>query len=557
MRNHVNRDRIGPIRRGPSVLLLIIFLFGVPPLGGSEEDRLKTELRTEANSVVTVTLNLKETAQPIRNIGASGCWYSENIGRYWPEAKKERIAELLFSRELDASRSPRGIGLSAWRFNIGGGTAEQGQASGIRDADRRVECFLDADGNYDWSKQAGYVWFVKQAQAYGVEDLIAFSNTPPVFFTQNGYGFKTDRDVLSNLRPDKVVAFAEFLAAVVKHFDEQGLHFDYLSPVNEPQWDWSNTPGRASQEGCPWQNEEIHRLVKALDEALTKTRQNAKILLPEAARLDFLYKQDVPEADLGKSRQIAAFWSPNNPLYLGGFSHVCRYVAGHSYFTDNGDGQLLSTRRDLAQAIARTDQNLEYWQSEYCLLGNGYRDGRRGRPSEMDHALFLAKVIHHDLVVGQATAWHYWNAYEPGRASSPRYYLIALTPDSDRRDGQFAATKCLWALGHYSRFVRPGMKRLVVARSDGLSDEQAAQQVMISAFADEQTGKAVVVIVNYRDADVTLDIDATGFPASASAQKPVVYTTSATSDENMKARPLDSLDSEVVCAPRSIMTVTF
>ena len=511
----------------------------------------------EANQVVDIIVDLNETAQPIRNFGASGCWYSENVGRYWPEAKKERIAELLFSRELDETGSPRGIGLSAWRFNIGGGTAEQGDDGGVGNVDRRVECFLDADGNYDWSKQAGYIWFVEKARDYGVENLIAFSNTPPVFFTENGYGFKTVKDYRTNLRPDKVDAFAEFLVTVVQHFHDQGLHFDYLSPINEPQWDWSNTPGRATQEGCPWQNAEMFPVIEALDEALTESQLDTRILIPEAAQLDFLYDREVSEEDQGKSRQIAAFWSPDSPLYLGNFEHVCRYVAGHSYFTDNGDEQLLSVRRALAQAIAESDQDLEYWQSEYSLLGDGYRDGRGRRLSEMDHALFLAKVIHHDLVVGQATAWQYWNAYEPGRASSPRYYLIALSPERDKRDGQFTATKCLWALGHYSRFVRPGMKRLAVQRSDGLSEEQAARQLMISAFADEQSGKTVVVIINYSDADTTLKIDRRGLPDSASPAKGVQYVTTAESDENMKAQPLDSLDSSIVSPARSIMTVTF
>ncbi len=545
MRGYIVRDMTVGILRGSGVLLFVaLVLAGARCPAG------------EANPVVTVTLDLNQTAQRIRNIGASGCWYSESIGRYWPEAKKERIAELLFSRELDADGSPRGIGLSAWRFNIGGGTAEQGQESGIRDPQRRVECFLGADGRYDWSKQAGYRWFLEKARAYGVENLIAFSNTPPVFFTQNGYGFKTTKDGRSNLRPDKVGAFANFLVSVIEHFDDQGLHFDYLSPVNEPQWDWSYTPGTAKQEGCPWQNDEIAQVVKALDEALTKNRQDTKILVPEAGRLEFLYKQDVEEADLKKSKQIAAFWAPDSPLYLGTLEHVCPYVAGHSYFTDNGDEQLLSTRRSLAQAVAQSSRGLEYWQSEYCLLGNGYRDGRR-RPSEMDHALFLAKVIHHDLLVGQATAWHYWNAYEPGRAATPRYYLIALAPDFDGKDGGFTATKCLWALGHYSRFVRPGMKRLLVRRSDGLSDEQAAQRLMVSAYADERTGKTVVVIVNYRDVEEVLKVDRKGFGVSASADKPVRYVTTANPDENMTAAPLDSLDSHVTCPPRSIVTVTF
>jgi hypothetical protein len=72
----------------------------------------------------TIIIDANDKAQTIQNIGASGCWYSEGIGKYWPLNKKERIAQLLFSRKLDNAGNPTGIGLSAFRFNIGGGTAE-------------------------------------------------------------------------------------------------------------------------------------------------------------------------------------------------------------------------------------------------------------------------------------------------------------------------------------------------------------------------------------------------------------------------------------------------
>jgi hypothetical protein len=47
----------------------------------------------------------------------------ERTGRW------ERIADLLFSREIDSQGRPKGIRLSIWRFNIGAGTAEHGEAS--------------------------------------------------------------------------------------------------------------------------------------------------------------------------------------------------------------------------------------------------------------------------------------------------------------------------------------------------------------------------------------------------------------------------------------------
>src|SRR5689334_9106941 len=83
------------------------------------------------NQSITFTINAKQKVQTIDNFGASGAWYSEGIGKYWPDQKKEAMARLLFSRELDSSGRPMGIGLTAWRFNIGGGTAEQGDSSGI------------------------------------------------------------------------------------------------------------------------------------------------------------------------------------------------------------------------------------------------------------------------------------------------------------------------------------------------------------------------------------------------------------------------------------------
>ena len=94
---------------------------------------------------------------------------------------------MLFSTEQQADGSPKGIGLSLWRFNIGAGSYEQGAASGIGDEYRREECFLGTDGSYNWSKQAGAQWFLKAAKKRGVRYLLGFTNSPPVQFTQNGF----------------------------------------------------------------------------------------------------------------------------------------------------------------------------------------------------------------------------------------------------------------------------------------------------------------------------------------------------------------------------------
>ncbi|WP_240676124.1 glycoside hydrolase [Botryobacter ruber] len=516
----------------------MLLLLGVIGNGKAQENK-------KVLKPVEITIDAAARAQAIDNFGAAGCWFSEAIGRNWPQEKKERIAELLFSKETDAQGNPKGIGLSAWRFNIGGGTAEQGDSSGIRSVHHRVECFLNPDGTYDWSKQSGYRWFLQKAKSYGVENLIAFSNTPPVQFTQNGLGFKTTKDFRSNLRPDKYEAYADFLTEVIKHFDETGIHFNYISPVNEPQWDWTGKFGEAKQEGTPWQNEEIYKVITALDKSLEQKQLKSRILTTEAATLKHLY------GDTGAaSRQVQALYDAGSKLYLGNLKHVPKLVAGHSYFTDAGDSAIIATRKQLAETVQQ--HGIKFWQSEYSMLGDGFRERARGRRSAMDCGLFLAKLIHQDLTAGNAAAWQFWNAYEPGRAESDtRYYLIALQPNKDFTDGDFAATKNLWALGHYSLFVRPGMHRLHIRRSDNLGAEEAAQKLMVSAFADGN-GKTVVVAINYQAQEQQLKLNGQGFSKAKTFSS---YVTTAAPDENLKAQPVQIIKDGIRLPPRSVTTV--
>ena len=495
--------------------------------------------------LLKITIDANNKAQIIENIGASGCWYSENIGKYWPSEKKERIAELLFSKQLDTDGKPKGIGLSAWRFNIGGGSAEHGIEGGIKEPEHRVECFLSADGKYDWNKQSGYQWFVKKAKEYGVEELIAFVNTPPVQFTKNGFGFKSEKDFKTNLKEDKYIQYTNFLTEVLKHFDKEGLHFNYVSPVNEPQWDWTGKPGEAKQEGSPYTNEEIFKVIKALDNSLTTKKLNTKILSTEAGMLTFLYGNKT-----SSSRQIQHFFSDTSTLNIGHFKSVPRIIAGHSYFTDLGDQGLINTRKSLSDTAKK--YKVSFWQSEYSMLGDGYKEGSKEKRTQMDCAMFLAKVIHTDLTVTNATAWQLWNSYEPGSTEfDTRYYLIALKPDSSFKNGSYSITKNLWAMGHFSLFIRPGMHRLNIDRSDKMSDLEAAQKTMVSAYKNDKD-KLVMVLINYSKEPQKIQLNVKNFKELNQVK---AYVTSADPEENMKPQSIKNIGSEIKLPPRSITTI--
>ena len=119
------------------------------------------------------TVRLNARRQIIENFGASDCWSMQKIGA-WPEEKREQVARLLFSRS-------DGIGLSAWRFNLGAGVTER-----IRNPWRTVETLEVDEGKYDWTRQANERWFLRAATRYKVPQLIAFANSPPRRMTVNG-----------------------------------------------------------------------------------------------------------------------------------------------------------------------------------------------------------------------------------------------------------------------------------------------------------------------------------------------------------------------------------
>jgi len=480
---------------------------------------------------VNVNIDLTETAQTIQNFGASDAWSCQFVGN-WPDSKKNKIAELLFSADTTAGGDPVGIALSLWRFNIGAGSAQQGNGSGIKDEWRREESFLDSNGAYDWTRQAGQLWFLKAAKSLGVNQFLGFCNSAPVQFTNNGKAF-TDSG-RTNLLPKQYAGFADYLATVI-----QGIHkiskvkFDYISPINEPQWGWSD----GGQEGCPFRNEEIAGLVKALDDKLTAHRLDTKIIIPEAGSIDYLYQAaGKPE----KGNEIETFFNPGSALNLSNLTHVGRIVAAHSYFTTSPNATAVEKRVNLARSIASIN-NLAFWQSEYCILGDNSGDiNGSKRDLGIKPALYLAKVIYNDLTVANASAWQWWTAISAYDYKDGLIYI-----DKNKIDGNFYTSKMLWAMGNYSRFIRPGAKRI---KADVQQGNGTGQPVLISAFKKGNVFTAVIVNSNAYSQPVHFQF------AKGIVHFDHCYITSATTE--LKAMRPEPDQTTLLAGPESITTVT-
>jgi O-glycosyl hydrolase len=477
-------------------------------------------------------ISIDEEYQVMHSFGASDCWSIKYIGKNWPEYKRNQIADLLFSKGVDSQGNPLGIGLSMWRMNIGAGSYEQGLESKISSAWRREECFQNAQGEFDWSKQEGNIWFAKAAKARGVEHLLAFTLSPPVHLTKNGFAFGSSGVELGklNLRDDKYSSYSEFIATVLNHLYTQGLNIDFFSPINEPQWDWvAGTSGEAGQEGTSATNGEAFRLITELDKSFVNSNLSTKIAFGEVGSLNHLYGPLPWLAD--RTDVFSYFWDRTSSGYLGNLSTVQKVISGHSYFSQPDLASLVNNRIQLKGRISAINNEVDYWQSEYCILLNEDGTQGNGRDLGIASALYVARVIHHDLTLANATSWQWWLGVSPSDYKDGLVYVTDLNGQMGERastttDGMVVESKMLWSLGNFSRFVRPGMIR-VKAIFEGLEDPfKSASSLMISAFKNSNDRELVIVIINETGNSEKISIQ--GLSNIANEYKK--YTTSSSKD---------------------------
>ncbi len=480
-------------------------------------------------------IEVNEPRQTIHHFGASDAWSMQFIGLWDNEAEQEKIADWLFSLENDAQGKPKGIGLSIWRFNLGAGSAEQGKNSKINPG-TRTECFLTKNGSYDWNKQPGQRKFLQMAKQRGVPYFLAFLNSAPVYFTQNGLATNTGRGGTINLKDDCYDDFARFMATAVKGIEEHdGIHFDYICPVNEPDghWNWLGP----KQEGSPATNREIARLVRETSKAFNKQGLTTKILVDESSDLRCLLATHQTSWERGY--QIRTFFSKDSTkTYLGNLPNVQRQMVGHSYWTNTPVPYMREIREQLRDTIAK--YGLKFWQTELCIMGNDEEiGGGGGYDFSMKTALYVARVIHHDLVFADAESWSWWRAvgedYKDG--------LIRVYTSDRMKSGYAVDSRLMWALGNFSRFIRPGATRYVVSSSV----EFDPYGVMCSAYRNAD-GRWVAVVINYSQS-------VQPFSLSISDEQKYewqMYRTSDVSGETLK--PVGKTAGKQQLPPRSITT---
>ena len=121
----------------------------------------------------------------------------------------------------------------------------------------------------------------------------------------------------------------------------------------------------------------------------------------------------------------------------------------------------------------------------------------------------MAKWIHDALTVGNVSAWHYWWLYNPYNETNEG--LIGYPENRN------AITKRFYALGNFSRFVRPGWTRIDVSGVIDAHTFATAYQGPAGSFA--------IVVIN--DSGGSLPFAATLANAHVTSVTPWATTTTA------------------------------
>ena len=478
-----------------------------------------------------IVVDRDTTHQTIDGFGASDCWTMQTIGT-WSESNKKRVAELLFSPET-------GIGLSMWRFNLGGGLDDPDAKSW---GGRRAQCFEVSEGIYDWDKQAAEQYFLFAALDYGVKEFVAFSNSPPMRMTRTG-GVQGKAGLGStNLKDGYEGQFARFLVDVVKHFQDnpdpaKRIKFTRISPLNEPQWEWN---GENGQEGSRWANKDIIAMAYALDKELTRQGMDTKVLTPESGAMQSFY------------RPVSLMTNKYDTLFGKYFELLCEapgladrldhIVGGHSYVGDPIRA-FVPIRKKFRKAMDKYP-DWKYWQTEYCILRGTYDVSGSGRDLTMDTAISITRVMHGDLTMANASSWSWWRAMSPANFKDGLLYTDKHNPEDPE---SIIESKMMWGFGHFSRFLRPGAVRVDLKGGDDV------EGVMASAWHSAGDKDLVLTFINVEVEAREIDLRVAGSDGTPKTYQP--YLTTDAKGDDIRPLSIHNSDDKLVLPPKSILTL--
>lgn len=353
--------------------------------------------------------------QEITGWGTSSAWWGQIAGA---SEKAEDYAKLLYSEE--------GLGLNVYRYNVGAGEKDNPNTRLDRNSWRSSESFLvynEAKGEYeyDWSKDAAAQKMLDLCLSYGcIDTVVLFANSPHYSMCVSGQASGGLTPAASNLKKDCYDDFAEYMLDIAEYFIGKGVPVKYISPINEPQWDWGGD--WVGQEGCHYEIDEVIEVGKAFAAEIKERDLDVKLSLAESGQvgdhamdcIDKIYENDDIVDVLGT-------------------------YAYHSYWTND-----FLLKKAYGEYIEKNYPYVELEMSEWCELPCQHTI------DDIEGALIMARTISEDVTLTGVNSWSSWVGVNQGGKNADS--MIAASDDCN----SYEIAKRYYAMAHFSKFIPVG-----------------------------------------------------------------------------------------------------
>jgi glucosylceramidase len=409
-----------------------------------------TDYPQPLESEITVFVDPSVTFQTMLGIGGALTDASAEVFYKLPKDKQQEVLTAYYDKE-------KGLGYTLGRTNIQSCDFSSDSYSYVKDNDVSLKTFdISHDEKYR-------IPFIKEvlAAAGGKLTLFASPWSPPAWM-------KTNNDVLhgGKLKPEYNQSWADFYGKFIKAYEKQGIPIWGITVQNEEmavqRW-----------ESCIYTAEEERDFIKNfLGPSMQKAGLGDKKIMMWDHNRDLMYQ-----------RVSTVLEDPQAAKYVWG-------VAYHWYEDIAAKGAGMDFENERLVAKAFPDKPLLL--TEGCAADfdpNKFTDWAFGEK--------YGQSMINDFNIG-TVAWTDWNIILDEKGGPNHVGNFCMAPiHADTKTGQLIYTNAYYYLGHFSKFIHPGAKRIVSSSS---------RNNLLTTAWQNPDGKIAIVVMNPTDADINYSL---------------------------------------------------